>query len=182
MALAADMQGPDAELEGGTLIAADTARVRLDELPRRAERAGAVIADTLLLNPGEEAEALAEWAGKADHVLIDAPCSGTGTWRRNPEARWRLTPHELERLTAIQSRLLDIGAALVKPGGQITYVTCSLLDEEGKGQFAAFLARHSGWRASLPDLPRGTAHGHGIRLTPAKDGTDGFFIARAEKA
>ena len=166
----------------GTLVAADTDRRRLSQLGPRAERAGAVIADTLLLNPGEEAEALAEWAGKADHVLIDAPCSGTGTWRRNAEARWRLTPHELERLTAIQSRLLDIGAALVKPGGQITYVTCSLLDEEGKGQFAAFLARHSGWRASLPDLPRGTAHGHGIRLTPAKDGTDGFFIARAEKA
>lgn len=166
----------------GTLIAADTDRRRLGQLGPRAERAGAVIAQTILLNPGQEAEALAEWAGKADHVLIDAPCSGTGTWRRNPEARWRLTPRELERLTAIQARLLNLGASLVKPGGHLTYVTCSLLDEEGKGQFAAFLDRSTGWRAATPDLPRGTPHGHGIRLTPHKDGTDGFFIARAAKA
>lgn len=175
LALAAAMRNE------GTLIAADTDRRRLGQLAPRAERAGAQIAVTVLLDPGRESAALAQWHGKADHVLIDAPCSGTGTWRRNPEARWRLTPRELERLTAIQSRLLDLGASLVRPGGHMTYVTCSLLDEEGKGQMDGFLTRHSGWKAALSDLPRGTPHGEGIRLTPRSDGTDGFFIARAGK-
>ena len=127
-------------------------------------------------------EALADLAGQADAVLIDAPCSGTGTWRRNPEARWRLDNKELERLTAIQSRLLDIAAGLLKPGGRLVYVTCSLLDEEGAGQFDAFLALTGDFRAVMPELPAGRQRGHGIRLTPFHDGTDGFFIARAEKS
>ncbi|RJY08753.1 RsmB/NOP family class I SAM-dependent RNA methyltransferase [Aurantiacibacter aquimixticola] len=162
----------------GTLLASDTDRRRLSQLGPRAERAGVTVAQTLLLDPGREAEALAEWQGRADHVLVDAPCSGTGTWRRNPEARWRLTPEELEKLTALQARLLDLAATLVKTGGHISYVTCSLLDEEGAGQIDDFLARNTGWRADLPELPLGTAHGQGIRLSPAHDGTDGFFIAR----
>ena len=165
----------------GTLVAADTDRRRLSQLAPRAERAGARIAHEVLLDPGREMEALAEWQGRADRVLIDAPCSGTGTWRRNPEARWRLTPRELERLTALQSRLLDLAATLVRPGGSITYVTCSLLDEEGAGQVDAFLARHPGWRAATPELPLGTARGAGIRLSPHRDGTDGFFIAGIAK-
>ncbi len=166
----------------GTLVAADTDRRRLGQLAPRAERAGAQIAHTVLLDPGREAEALAPWQGKADHVLIDAPCSGTGTWRRNPEARWRLTPKELDRLVALQARLLGIAAALVKPGGHLTYVTCSLLDEEGKRQIAAFLAANPDWTANLPELPLGTPHGAGIRLTPHAHATDGFFIARLCKA
>ncbi len=165
----------------GTLVAADTDKRRLSQLEPRAERAGAKVAQTILLDPGKEAEALAEWQGKADHVLIDAPCSGTGTWRRNPEARWRLSPKELERLAALQSRLLTLGASLVKPGGHLTYITCSLLDEEGKGQVEGFLASNADWQPAMPDLPLGTAHGDGVRLTPAKDGTDGFFIARLGK-
>jgi len=165
----------------GTLVAADTDKRRLSQLEPRAERAGAQIAQTILLDPGREVEALAEWQGRADHVLVDAPCSGTGTWRRNPEARWRLTPAELERLAALQAHLLDLAATLVKPGGHLTYVTCSLLDEEGKGQIARFLAQNPGWTADLPDLPLGTRHGDGVRLTPAKDQTDGFFIARLGK-
>lgn len=166
----------------GTLIAADTDKRRLSQLAPRAQRAGASIAHTLLLDPGREEQMLGEWQGKADHVLVDAPCSGTGTWRRNPEARWRLTPAELEKLTALQARLLDMAAALVKPGGHLTYVTCSLLDEEGKSQIAQFLSDNPDWRADLPLLPLGTAHGEGIRLTPSTDGTDGFFIARLRKA
>ncbi|KLE35705.1 RsmB/NOP family class I SAM-dependent RNA methyltransferase [Aurantiacibacter luteus] len=166
----------------GTLVAADTDRRRLSQLGPRAERAGAEIGDTVLLDPGREAEALAGWVNAADRVLIDAPCSGTGTWRRNPEARWRLTPAELEKLTALQARLLEIGAGLVRPGGSLTYVVCSLLDEEGAGQVEAFLAANPEWRAAPPELPLGTARGAGIRLTPAHDGTDGFFIARLEKA
>ncbi|MFC3099298.1 RsmB/NOP family class I SAM-dependent RNA methyltransferase [Altererythrobacter lauratis] len=161
----------------GTLIACDTDRRRLGQLSPRAERAGAEITQTVLLDPGREAEALADWQGRADLVLVDAPCSGTGTWRRNPESRWRLTARELDRLTALQARLLDIATKLVKPGGRLVYVTCSLLDEEGAGQVEGFLAANPRFRAVTPDLPLGSRRGPGLRLTPLRDGTDGFFIA-----
>lgn len=167
---------------GGTLIAADTDRGRLSKLAPRAERAGALIAETVLLDPGREAEALGQWHGKADAVLVDAPCSGTGTWRRNPEARWRLDPASLDRLTALQRHLLEVGAQLVRPGGRLVYVVCSLLDEEGAGQAGAFLADHPEFRAAPPALPLGRPRGSGIRLTPFHDDTDGFLIARLEKA
>ena len=171
LALAAAMEN------GGTLVAADTDRGRLSRLAPRAERAGAQVAETVLLNPGQELAALEAWQGRADAVLVDAPCSGTGTWRRNPEARWRLTQKELERLTALQSRLLDVAAGLVKPGGRITYVTCSLLDEEGAMRIDDFLGRNPEWKALEPDVPAGAPRGQGVRLTPQADGTDGFFIA-----
>jgi 16S rRNA (cytosine967-C5)-methyltransferase len=176
LALAAAMEGR------GRLIACDTDRARLSSLMPRAARAGAGMIETVLLDPGRESAALAEFAGKADAVLVDAPCSGTGTWRRNPETRWRLTPAQVERYAAIQWRLLDFAATLVRPGGRLVYVTCSLLDAEGAGQFDAFLARHPNWRAAPPDLPAGSPRGQGIRLTPHHDGTDGFFIARSELA
>ena len=167
---------------GGTLIAADTDRGRLGKLAPRAGRAGALIAETVLLDPGREAEALAAWHGKADAVLVDAPCSGSGTWRRNPEARWRLDAAALERLTALQRHLLEVAAQLVRPGGRLVYVVCSMLDEEGAGQAAVFLADHPEFRADPPALPLGRPRGPGIRLTPFHDGTDGFFIASLEKA
>ncbi|HZF46361.1 MAG TPA: RsmB/NOP family class I SAM-dependent RNA methyltransferase [Sphingomonadaceae bacterium] len=176
LALAAAMENR------GTLIAADTDRARLSRLSPRAERAGAVVAETVLLDPGREPAALAPWHGAADAVLVDAPCSGTGTWRRNPEARWRLTPAQLARYVETQARLMDVAADLVRPSGRLVYVTCSLLDEEGAGQVEAFLKRHSGWRAEVPELPAGRPRGAGIRLTPAADGTDGFFIARLFRA
>ena len=162
----------------GEVLACDVDRDRLSRLQPRAERAGATIIHTRLLNPGKELEALADWQGQADAVLVDAPCSGTGTWRRNPEARWRLTPAALARLVAVQARVLDIAAQLVKPGGRLTYVTCSLLDQEGADQAVAFLQRHPNWQVDLLNLPAGRAHGQGLRLTPAHDQTDGFFIAR----
>lgn len=166
----------------GRIIASDTDRTRLSRLTPRAERAGATNIETRLLDPGKEMEALADLTGLADAVLIDAPCSGTGTWRRNPEARWRLDEKELERLTAIQARLLDIAAGLLRPGGRLVYVTCSLLDAEGAGQFDAFLARNANWTARNPSLPIGSTRGPGIRLSPKAEDTDGFFIACAEKA
>lgn len=164
----------------GRIVATDTDRARLQRLQPRADRAGVTIVETRLLDPGEEAATLADLRAAADVVLIDAPCSGTGTWRRNPEARWRLTAARLDRLVATQARLLDLGATLVKPGGSITYIVCSLLDAEGLSQVDAFLARHSGWVAEAPGV--GTAHGAGARLTPASDGTDGFFVARLRAA
>jgi 16S rRNA (cytosine967-C5)-methyltransferase len=126
LALAADMGGP----ADGRLIACDTDRGRLSRLPQRANRAGAAV-EIRLLNPGREGEALADLAGAADLVLVDAPCSGTGTWRRNPEARWRLSPERLARLTALQAHILALAAPLVRPGGHLVYAVCSLLPEEG---------------------------------------------------
>lgn len=160
----------------GRIVASDTDRARLSRLAPRAARAGVTIAEPRLLDPGREAAALADVA--ADVVVVDAPCSGTGTWRRNPEARWRLTPARLERLVATQRHLLALAASRVRPGGAVTYIVCSLLDAEGRGQVEAFLADRPGWRAEALSLPFGRAHGPGVRLTPAHDGTDGFFVAR----
>lgn len=162
----------------GRLIAADTNRDRLRRLAPRAERAGARIAETLLLDPGREMDVLAPWRGAADAVLVDAPCSGTGTWRRNPETRWRLNPAEIARYAAVQGRLLGLAAQLVKPGGRIVFVTCSLLDAEGADVVSAFLADHPGFEAQDIALPAGEPRGPGWRLSPALSGTDGFFIAR----
>lgn len=161
----------------GRLIAADIDRRRLSNLPPRISRSGARMIEGVLLNPGQELEALGEFAGKADRVLIDAPCSGTGTWRRKPEARWRLTPERLAAFAQAQDALLDLAAKLARPGGSLHFVTCSLLDEEGADRAGAFLVRHRGWKALTLDLPAGQPRGHGVRLTPHHDGTDGFFIA-----
>ncbi|MDP3551523.1 MAG: RsmB/NOP family class I SAM-dependent RNA methyltransferase [Novosphingobium sp.] len=160
----------------GALLACDIDRARLSRLPDRAVRAG-VLAETRLLNPGSEPAMLADWQGKADAVMIDAPCSGTGTWRRNPEARWRLDAKAIDRYCAMQANVLAIGAGLVRPGGRLTYVVCSLLDAEGADRIAAFLAANPGWDVVLPSLPAGRPHGHGWRLVPFWDGTDGFFFA-----
>ena len=176
LALAAVMGGE------GVVLATDTDRNRLSRLAPRADRARAGIIETRLINPGRELEMLDDWVGSADCVLIDAPCSGTGTWRRNPEARWRLTPDRIARLVETQRKVIEVGAALVKPGGTLVYIVCSLLDEEGAGQVAAFLAANPGWRAQPLDLAVGRTHGSGTRLTPAHDATDGFFVARLHHA
>jgi 16S rRNA (cytosine967-C5)-methyltransferase len=159
------------------ILACDTNRARLSKLPPRATRAGATIA-IRLLDGGRETEQMADWRGEADLVLVDAPCSGSGTWRRNPEGRWRLTPERLERVAALQSRLLDIATPLVKTGGTLVYAVCSILGREGSAQISAFLGRHSGWavQGALDGL--GRRDEDGLLLTPAHDGTDGFFVAR----
>jgi len=170
LALAAMMGG------AGRLIACDIDRARLSRLPERALRAGAVV-ECRLLDGGHEREALRDLAGTVDAVLVDAPCSGTGTWRRNPEARWRLTPAAIARYAATQAHVLDLAATLVRPGGRITFITCSLLDAEGADGVEAFLARRADWHAADMHLAIGRPRAKGWRLTPHHDGTDGFFFA-----
>jgi 16S rRNA (cytosine967-C5)-methyltransferase len=159
------------------ILATDSNRSRLSKLPPRAERAGAAI-DTRLLNPPNELAELADWQGEADLVLVDAPCSGSGTWRRSPEGRWRLTPERLDRVVELQARLLDMAAELVRPGGRIVYAVCSLLSREGAGQIDCFLSRHSSWIVEETAIAAGRLDGVGRILTPGHDGTDGFFVAR----
>ncbi len=174
--LALTSAAPDA-----VILACDTNRARLAKLPPRAERAGASI-ETRLLDGGREVEQLADWEGKADLVLVDAPCSGSGTWRRNPEGRWRLTPERLSRVIALQSRLLDIADRLVAPGGTLVYAVCSLLEREGAGQVGAFLGRHSSWSVQDALGSYGRKDGAGRLLAPGHDGTDGFFVARLRRS
>jgi 16S rRNA (cytosine967-C5)-methyltransferase len=139
---------------------------------------------------------MADLVGKADRVLVDAPCSGSGTWRRRPEEAWRLTPDEIERLHAIQLEVLGNAAALVRPGGRLAYVTCSVLPAENGDVTVEFAAAHPDFRpfpvaeaaktgmltdfarARLAELSRG---GHTVQLSPRRTGTDGFFIALFER-
>ncbi|MEO1221137.1 MAG: RsmB/NOP family class I SAM-dependent RNA methyltransferase [Pseudomonadota bacterium] len=160
-----------------SIIACDTDKRRLGNLAPRAARAGAQIDHIILLDPNREREALAPWLGKADRVMVDAPCSGSGTWRRQPEGRWRLDRKELDRLTRLQDHVLDIAADLTKPGGSLTFVTCSVLDEEGADRIEAFLQRHKGWKVTTVSMPLGRPRGKGQCLTPFHDDTDGFFVA-----
>jgi 16S rRNA (cytosine967-C5)-methyltransferase len=132
---------------------------RMRDLPVRAARAGVHIGVV----------ATSELDLSYDLVLCDAPCSGSGAWRRTPEAKWRLTPERLADLTALQADILDQAAELVRPGGCLAYATCSLLAEENHQQIEAFLARHSGWS---PGFTR--------RFTPL-DGGDGFYVAQLSR-
>jgi 16S rRNA (cytosine967-C5)-methyltransferase len=174
-ALALAAAAPDAQI-----LACDTNRARLSKLPPRAERAVARIG-IRLLDGGREAQQLSDLEGQADVVLVDAPCSGSGTWRRNPEGRWRLTPERLQRVTRLQARLLDIAAPLVKPGGTLVYAVCSIIAAEGSGQVAGFLGRHSSWPVQDALGSAGRKDNGGRLLTPGHDGTDGFFVARLQR-
>lgn len=175
LALAALMHGQ------GRLIASDTDRGRLSALPQRLARAGVENVEICLLNPRREALALADLAGLADHVLVDAPCSGTGTWRRNPEARWRLTLDRLAKLEGEQDRLLALAATLVRPGGVLTYVVCSLLPAEGEARVAAFLATTAEFIPAAFCIPGIDDSVTSCVLSPGDQGCDGFFIARLQR-
>jgi 16S rRNA (cytosine967-C5)-methyltransferase len=169
----------------GRLVAGDISMGRLRGLAPRLARAGAGIVETLA---GAALDALPE--GAFDRVLVDAPCSGTGTWRRNPEARWRLTPAALDDYRALQRAILSAAARLVKPGGRLLYATCSVLAAENDQQMAWFLDHHDTF-AALPlgalwpaavggTLPAGQC-GPFLHLTPARHATDGFFAAVLER-
>lgn len=143
----------------GLYLAHDIDAGRMRDLPARAERAGVRVG---LVAPGQA-------PGAQDLVLVDAPCSGSGTWRRTPEAKWRLTPERLVALVAIQRDILGRAAELVRPGGQLAYMTCSLLAAENGAQIAAFLARDPRFRLEEER-----------RLTPLSGG-DGFYLARMRR-
>jgi len=164
----------------GHITACDVSAPRLDGAIKRLRRAGVHNAERHLFAPGDK------WAKrheqKGDLVLVDAPCTGTGTWRRNPDARLRLTENDLAELIAKQAAILDAAQRLVKPGGALVYATCSLLAAEGEDQISAFLTRHPEFRVVPVQAPFAAyLHGDTLRLTPARDGTDGFFACRLER-
>jgi 16S rRNA (cytosine967-C5)-methyltransferase len=180
LALAAQMQNT------GKVFAYDDDKHRLRPIFERVTRAGVTNVD--VLSPGDEA-ALTALGGRFDTILIDAPCSGSGTWRRRPDSKWRLTPNQLSQRQADQRAVLDRAAALVAPGGRLVYVTCSLLPEENADQVESFLARSATysvlpWRSlwathvgTPPPAQSADGREDTLLLTPGMHGTDGFFIA-----
>lgn len=163
------------------IIAGDVNRNRLSRMIPRIKRTGAPNIETTLLHPDREMEALSHLKNQCDLVVVDAPCSGTGTWRRNPELRWRMTPKRLRNTTELQNRLLHLGGEFVAKGGRLVYAVCSLLDEEGPEQISQFLQFQSEWRDIEVDLPIGRPYRKGILLSPYHDGTDGFYFSCLEK-
>jgi 16S rRNA (cytosine967-C5)-methyltransferase len=183
LGLAAAMQNT------GQLYAYDSDRLRLRPIFERLKRAG--VRNAQVLEACNES-ALQPLEGKMDLVVIDAPCTGSGVWRRRPDAKWRLKPEMLETRLAEQRAVLDQGAALVKPGGRLAYITCSILPPENRGQVDAFLERHPEfkilpwwelWRAAIGTEPLPSADGldDTLLMTPRSHGTDGFFVAVLER-
>jgi 16S rRNA (cytosine967-C5)-methyltransferase len=179
----------------GQIFATDTDKRRLAPIHERMARAGA--RNVQVRTPGARghADPLADLAGHIDLVLIDAPCTGTGTWRRNPDAKWRVRPGALGERIKAQVEVLNRAAALVKPDGRIAYITCSVLVQENDDQVEAFLSRHQGFAVIPPSSlagalgERGAAFGeavkvspHGLLMTPRRTGTDGFFVCVMRRA
>lgn len=180
LALAAAMRST------GRIYACDVSAKRLQRMRQRLARSGADDVYPIVIS-GERDPRLQRLHGRADAVLVDAPCTGTGTLRRSPDLKWRTTPFELESFVAQQRALLDAAAALVRRGGYLVYSTCSLLAAENEEQRDAFESRHRGWTRCDP-LPvlagqgacldaRATADGT-LRLLPHRDDCDGFFAVR----
>ena len=182
LALAAMMQGK------GRLIATDRDKRQLAPIHERLLRAGVHNAD--VRTPKGEGDTLGDIRTSADLVLIDAPCTGTGTWRRNPDAKWRMRPGALEVRLKDQIKVLDRAAALLKPGGRIAYITCSVLPPENGEQVRAFVARHPSFSVMPPsqtvrglgdkaeDFAAATLQSpEGLLMTPRRTGTDGFFVS-----
>ncbi|KZC97014.1 RsmB/NOP family class I SAM-dependent RNA methyltransferase [Oceanibaculum pacificum] len=185
LALAAQMQNK------GRIVAADVNARRLERLALRQRRAAAHNIERRPLAT-ERDPWVKRHKDKFDRVLVDAPCTGTGTWRRNPDAKWGRGGIDLAELTALQSEILDSAARLVRPGGRLVYATCSLLAAENEDRVAAFLAGHAefrlvplseAWPGLLPDAPMPEAADAGgyLRLSPARHGTDGFVAAILER-
>ena len=187
LALAAAMENH------GQIYATDSDKRRLAPIHERLERAG--VRNAQVRTPRASADVLANVAGRADLVMIDAPCTGIGAWRRNPDAKWRVRPGSLATRRKEQEAALDRAAALVKAGGRIAYVTCSVLAEENDDQMRDFLGRHPEF-ALVPPSEIAGALGEraylfrravlmsetGLLMTPLRTDTDGFFVSVLRKA
>jgi 16S rRNA (cytosine967-C5)-methyltransferase len=189
LALAAIMENK------GQVYAWDADRHRLASIHERLQRAG--VRNAQVREPGD-AKVLADLVGKMDMVLVDAPCTGTGTWRRRPDSKWRVSEKALEDRKADQAAVLALAAPLVKPGGRLAYVTCSVLPEENDAQITAFVQAQDGFapmtaadivagstlsdevKARLSDLALATPHG--LQLTPRRTETDGFYVSVLTRA
>ncbi len=182
LALAAMMQGK------GRLIATDHDKRQLAPIHERLSRAGVHNAD--VRTPKGPDDTLSDIKASADLVVIDAPCTGTGTWRRNPDAKWRMRPGALEVRIKDQIAVLDRAASLAKPGGRIAYITCSVLPQENNEQVRGFVSRHPEFTVVPPsqvasvlwdkadDFTAATLQSpEGLLMTPRRTGTDGFFVA-----
>ncbi len=186
LALAASMENT------GQIHAYDSDRQRLAPIHDRLKRAE--VRNVQVHAPRDD---IGELEGRMDLVLVDAPCTGTGTWRRRPDAKWRLAERQLDKRLEEQDAVLDAAARFVKPGGRLVYITCSLLPEENGARVAAFLERDAGapfkvadavgrWAEALLDAPKAyhaspLGDGTTLTLTPRTTGTDGFFFAVLER-
>ncbi len=189
LALAAQMDGK------GQIFAYDTDGRRLSALVPRLKRSGAH--NVQLVHPGE-GTSLEPLVGEMDLVFVDAPCTGTGTWRRRPDSKWRVRPAQLAKRMAEQSDILAAASAFVKPGGRLVYATCSFLMEEDEDRVADFLCTHPGFietdaaGAAIASglltengasvVRKGRGQTGSVRLTPRQSGTDGFFFAVLHRA
>ena len=182
LALAAMMQGK------GRLIATDRDKRQLAPIHERLSRAGVHNCD--VRTPKGDSDPLSDIKGSADLVVIDAPCTGTGTWRRNPDAKWRMRPGSLEVRLKDQAEVLARAAPLVKPGGRIAYITCSVLPVENGEQVSAFIGAHGEFSIVPPEqtatvlwdkaeafAAAALQSGEGWLMTPRRTGTDGFFVS-----
>jgi 16S rRNA (cytosine967-C5)-methyltransferase len=177
LALAAEMENK------GRLVASDISAQRLERAVQRLRRAGVHNAERRALGP-ENAQWFKRQAGKFDRVVVDAPCSGTGTWRRNPDMKWKIGPQDIAELTVKQRDIISAAARLVKPGGRLVYATCSILPDENEATITAFLADHPDFAVMpVPDVWADRiggscpVSGDFLRLSPHRHGTDGFFTA-----
>ncbi|MHB8284875.1 MAG: RsmB/NOP family class I SAM-dependent RNA methyltransferase [Caulobacteraceae bacterium] len=193
-----DEERPIVEETTGRLIASDVNPKRLEAMAPRLARAD-IVADVRQIGP--EGQGMEDLIGLADLVFVDAPCSGTGTWRRHPEAAWKLQPATVVRLSILQRQIVARAAKLVKPGGRLAYATCSVLTEENEAVAAHFANAHPEFRplpiveaaktSAITDAGReklaalvgqsSADLSHTLQMTPHRTGTDGFFIALFEK-
>jgi len=176
----------------GKLVACDVSKRRLERAGQRLRRAGISNVERRPLSserdPWVKRHVADDKGGGFDRVFVDAPCLGIGSWRRNPDGKWRSSPNDLAELVERQRAILDSAARLVKPGGRLIYATCSLLREENEAQAEAFLDAHAdftlypaarAWRDTIGgSCPAGDDY---LRLTPAGHGTDGFFVAQFQR-
>jgi 16S rRNA (cytosine967-C5)-methyltransferase len=187
LALAAMMENK------GQLFATDDDKRRLAPIHDRLARSGA--RNVQVRTPKSVGTELDDLKGRMDLVVIDAPCTGTGAWRRNPDAKWRMRPGAIEQRVNDQVEVLDRAVPLLKAGGRITYITCSVLDEENGAQVRAFLGRQLEFTVTPPAKVAGILSDRagafreaapmsdeGLLMTPRRTGTDGFFVSLLQKA